>query len=199
MIRKVAQSYNEAMRVRENATYADLIKVPDTMVAEIIEGELYAWPRPAGPHARFASAVSMDIGSAYDRGRGGPGGWWILFEPELHLGRHVIVPDLAGWRRERMPAIPENQIFSVPPDWVCEVLSPSTTRVDRTKKLPIYAQHEISYAWFVDPVQQTLEVKELVEGRWVEVATFGADDVVRAVPFEEVEIDLASIWGPPPA
>ena len=183
-------------RIREHATYQDLVELPENMVGEIIEGELYASPRPGGPHARFASALGMDIGSAYDRGRGGPGGWWILDEPELHLGRNVIVPDLAGWRRERMPRIPVDHVFSISPDWICEVLSPSTGRLDRAKKMPIYARFEVSYAWLVDPQQRYVEVKRLPNDTWTEIATFSGSERMRAEPFPEIEIDLESIWGP---
>ena len=185
-------------RIRESATYEDLVRVPETLVAEIIGGELYTSPRPAGPHARFASAVGMDVGTAYDRGRGGPGGWWIIDEPELHLRPEIVVPDLAGWRRERMPELPSNQVFLVPPDWICEVLSPSTVRIDRTRKMPIYARHEVSFAWLVDPVAQTVEVLKLVDEKWRVEATFSGSEMMRAEPFDAIEIDLASIWGPPP-
>jgi Uma2 family endonuclease len=183
-------------RIREQATYEDLVNLPENMVGEIIEGELFASPRPGGPHARFASVLGMDIGPAYDRGRGGPGGWWIIDEPELHLGRSVLVPDLAGWRRERMPRVPQDHVFSISPDWICEVLSPSTSRLDRAKKMPIYARHEVMYAWLVDPVDQYLEVRRLEGEKWVEVGTFSGSEKVRAEPFPEVELDLESIWGP---
>jgi Uma2 family endonuclease len=178
------------------ATYDDLMKVPETLVAELIDGELYTWPRPAGPHARFSSALGMDIGTPYDRGRGGPGGWWILDEPELHLGENVLVPDLAGWRRERMPEIPHDHRFIIEPDWVCEVISPSTTRVDRGKKARIYAEHDVPWLWLVDPERRTLEVFQLAGDLYSMLHVFTGDDVVRADPFPAAEIDLASIWGP---
>jgi Uma2 family endonuclease len=185
-----------AARMKSGATYEDLVRLPENMVGELIEGELYAWPRPGGKHARGASALGMDIGGAYDRGRGGPGGWWILFEPELHLGRgDVAVPDLAGWRRERMPEIPTSHIFEVEPDWVCEVLSPSTRSHDRRKKLPLYARNDVSYVWLFDPEERSLEVMQLIDGRWTVLAMHGGNDVIRAEPFPLVEIDLASIWG----
>jgi Uma2 family endonuclease len=166
---------------------------------EMIEGESYASPARTGAQLRFASALAMDVGSAYDRGRGGPGDWWILHQPELHLWRDVLVADLVGWRRERMPKLPQDQAFAVPPDWICEVLSPSTVRIDRIRKMPIYARHGVAYAWLVDPVAQTVEVLKLIDEKWRVEATFGGDDMMRAEPFEAIEIDLASIWGPPPA
>jgi Uma2 family endonuclease len=180
------------------ATYEDLLKVPENLVAELIDGELYTWPRPAGPHARFSSVLGMEIGPPYDRGRGGPGGWWILDEPELHLGENVLVPDLAGWRRERMPEIPHDHRFIIEPDWVCEVISPPTTRVDRGKKARIYAEHDVSWLWLVDPERRTLEVFQLAGDLYSMLHVFTGDDVVRADPFPAAEIDLASIWGPTP-
>jgi Uma2 family endonuclease len=184
-------------RISHRATYADLEKVPENMVAELIDGDLYTWPRPAGPHADTSSVLGMFIGFPYRLGRGGPGGWWIVDEPELHLeiDEEVLVPDLAGWRRERMPQIPKDHRFIIPPDWVCEVLSPSTTRIDRGKKMRIYAEHGVPWMWLVDPIGRTLEVLRLDEDNWKYVATFTGEDVVRAEPFPEAEIDLASIWG----
>jgi Uma2 family endonuclease len=181
---------------RQRATYDDLVNVPDNMIAELIDGDLYASPRPAGPHADMSSVLGMLIGPPYRLGRGGPGGWWIVDEPELHLGEQVVVPDLAGWRRERMPRIPRDHRFLIEPDWVCEVISPSTASVDRGKKKRIYAEHDVSWFWIVDPVQRTLEVFKLASGKWTDFQVFGGDDVVRADPFPEAEIDLASIWGP---
>jgi Uma2 family endonuclease len=187
-----------AARLREDATYEDLIKVPENMVAELIDGELYASPRPAGPHTRAASALGAILVPPFQFGIGGPGGWWILDQPELHFGRDVLVPDLAGWRRERMPEIPKTHVFSVVPDWVCEVISPSNGRVDRLKKMPIYAREGIPYAWIVDPDQQVLEARKLHSAEWV-VHEYGGDARGRVEPFEAIEIDLTLIWGPPVA
>ncbi|HEX3580196.1 MAG TPA: Uma2 family endonuclease [Thermoanaerobaculia bacterium] len=187
-----------AARVREKVTYEDLLKVPDNMVAEIIDGELYSSPRPGGPHSVATSVLIGDLNPAYQRGRGGPGGWWILVEPELHLGLDVLVPDIAGWRRERMPEVPRTHIFSVAPDWICEVLSPSTIRIDRAKKMRIYAEHDVTYAWLLDPVERFLEVKRLENDRWMDLKVFIGNDKVIAEPFPEVEIDLTDIWGPTP-
>lgn len=176
------------------ATYEDLEKVPDIMVAEIVDGELHATPRPAPRHSVAGSSLGMFIGGPYHHGRGGPGGWWILDEPELHFGNDVLVPDVAGWRRERMPAMPDTAYFTVPPDWVCEVLSPSTASLDRVKKLAIYARERVAFAWLVDPIALTLEVMRLETGHWVLLSAHSGADVVRAEPFADIELPLASLW-----
>lgn len=188
-----------AARVREHATYEDLVRLPENMVGELIDGELYASPRPAGPHTRAASGLGFSLGPPFHIGRGGPGGWWILFEPELHFGYNVLVPDLAGWRRERMPEIPKGHRFTIVPDWVCEVTSPSSGRLDRLKKLPVYARAGVDYAWIVEPEQQTLEAFERDGDRWILLGIYGAEPVVRVQPFDAIEINLSEIWGPPPA
>jgi Uma2 family endonuclease len=182
--------------VQRPATYEDLLKVPDHLVAEIIEGELFTSPRPSSPHARASSILGARIITSFDDGGGGPGGWWILDEPELHLGPDVLVPDIAGWRRERMPMLPDTAAFTLAPDWVCEVVSPHTGRVDRMKKLPIYAREEIRHAWLVDPIVRTIEVFRLMSGRWSLLGVYGGDDNVRIEPFDAIEISLATLWMP---
>ncbi|MEA2465256.1 MAG: hypothetical protein QOJ98_3003 [Acidobacteriota bacterium] len=186
-------------RIHEHATYEDLLKVPDNMVAELIEGELFASPRPRIAHADAASELLTVLRSAFGR-RGGPGGWHIVMEPELHLGHNVLVPDIAGWRvdhlGEEMPNVPA---MTVVPDWVCEVLSHSTARLDRAKKLPVYAQHGVTHTWLLDVEEQYLEVKRLENGKWTDIAIFTAGETVRAEPFEAIEIDMTYVWGPPPA
>ena len=176
------------------ATYEDLVKLPDHVVAEIVNGELHASPRPAPAHAIAGSSLAVAIGGPYSFGRGGPGGWWILFEPELHLGPDVLVPDLAGWQRARMPHRPDTAYFPLAPDWVCEVLSPSTAQLDRARKLGIYAREGVAHAWLIDPLARTLEVLRLEGGRWVLLATHAEDDVVRAEPFVDVELELCLLW-----
>lgn len=188
-----------AARVREHATYEDLLAVPDNMVAELIEGELFASPRPAGPHTNAASGLGFYLGPPLQFGRGGPGGWWILDEPEVHFGHNVLVPDLGGWCRARMPEFPQNHVFEVVPDWVCEVISPSSGRLDRLKKMPIYAREGVPHAWIIDPLLQTLEAYALESNGWHLLATNGENEVVRIAPFEAVEIELALLWGAPPA
>lgn len=175
-------------------TYDDLLRLPEHVVGEIVAGELFVSPRPAAPHARSSSVLGSEIIGPFDRGRGGPGGWWILFEPELHLGRDVLVPDIAGWRRERMPKIPNVAFFEIAPDWVCEVVSPSTARLDRTRKMPAYASCGVSFLWLIDPPAKTLEVYRLTGALWTLITTHGGDDLVHAIPFEVIEIELAALW-----
>ncbi len=176
------------------ATYQDLLAVPDNLVAEILDGELYTSPRPAPRHATAASELGGLLLPPYRHGRGGPGGWLILDEPELHLGADVVVPDLTGWKRERMPALPKEAYFSTPPDWACEVLSPGTRRMDRRKKLPIYARERVPYLWLVEPDARTVEVLRLESGRWVIETVVADDERVRLQPFAEIEIQLQDLW-----
>ena len=176
------------------ATYEDLAKLPDNFVAEIVNGELHASPRPAPPHTRASSSLGIRLGGPYDHGLGGPGGWWILDEPELHFGDNVVVPDLAGWRRTRMPRLPDCAYFTLAPDWICEVLSPSTVQIDRARKLAIYAREGVGHAWLVDPDAGTLEVLRLERGRWTLLATHYGTEVVRAEPFADIELELAALW-----
>jgi Uma2 family endonuclease len=176
------------------ATYEDLVRLPDHLVAEIIDGELHASPRPAPRHAVAYVRASGLLGSAFDSGRTGPGGWWILAEPELHLGPDVLVPDLAGWRRTRMPRVPETAYFPLAPDWICEVLSPSTVSIDRAKKLAIYAREGVGHAWLIDPIARTLEILRLEASRWTILATHAGEAAVRAEPFDAIEFTLGEFW-----
>lgn len=173
------------------------MNVPDHLVAEILDGELYTSPRPAPRHADAGSGLGGALRGPFDRGRGGPGGWRILFEPELHLASDVVVPDLAGWRRERLPVLPEEAYFSLAPDWVCEVLSPSTAAMDRVKKLSIYARERVPHVWLVDPIARTLEVLRLEDGRWTILATWSGLTVIRAQPFDAIDLDLSLLWEDP--
>jgi Uma2 family endonuclease len=174
--------------------------VPDTMVAEILDGELHTMPRPARPHTNTASLLGGELHGPFRRGRGGPGGWVILFEPEIHLGPKPdkVVPDLAGWRRERMPDASGGgdapPYYDVVPDWVCEILSPGTEATDRGKKMRIYRREGVGHAWLINPVTQTLEVYRLEAGRWMLLDTFEGDAVVRAEPFDAIELPLSSLW-----
>lgn len=180
---------------RKPATYQDLIDLPENVVGEILDGALHVSPRPAPPHALASSMLSGDI-SPFQRGRrgGGPGGWWILFEPELHLGGDILVPDLAGWRIERMPELPKTAGFELAPDWICEVVSPSSKRHDRIRKMPKYAAAGVTWLWLVDPLEQTLEAYRLEGTRWLLLGAWGGADVARVEPFDAIELDLTGWW-----
>ncbi len=179
---------------RKPATYADLEALPPNKVGELIAGELYASPRPASPHATAAFILAVELGGPFHRGRGGPGGWVLLGEPELHLGEDVLVPDLAGWRRERMPHIPRVPFFTLAPDWVCEVRSPSTATLDRKVKVPVYARAGVRHVWLLDPDARSLEVLRLEGGQYTLHAVHEDVAHVRAEPFEALELELAALW-----
>lgn len=178
----------------ERATYEDVLNAPEHMIAQLLAGELHLQPRPASRHAQAASTLGEELGPPFKRGRGGPGGWIILDEPEIHLGADVLVPDLAGWRRERMPQIPDAAYFTLAPDWACEVLSPSTGRIDRAVKLPIYAREQVTHVWLVDPLARTLEVFERHDERWLLWNAYADDAKVRARPFDAIELELELLW-----
>jgi len=179
---------------KKSATYDDLLALPPNLVGEILDGELVVSPRPASLHARAASRLGMDIGGPFDRGRGGPGGWVILDEPELHIVGQVMVPDLAGWRRERMPEMPDVSFFELAPDWICEVLSPATATIDRSRKMRHYADAGVGHLWLVDPRVKTIEVYRLDGSGWRVVETYAGEVGVRAEPFDAIELDLGSLW-----
>jgi Uma2 family endonuclease len=177
--------------LKKYATYADLCEVPDNFVAELFDGELYAFPRPALPHAHAGSVLGHKVGVFH---RSGPGGWVILDEPELHFRNDVLVPDMAGWRRERLPAVPPDAFMTLSPDWVCEILSRSTESIDRGKKLQRYAREGVSHVWLVDPLQQSLEVLTLALGRWTLLGRHQGQAHVRAAPFDAIELELGALW-----
>src|SRR5262245_18308797 len=172
--------------VKRRATYQDVLDAPETVVAEIIGGELRLSPRPGAPHTHASSVLGMLLGPPFHFGSGGPGGWMIHDEPELLLGEDIVVPDLARCRRERMPEVPDVAYFTLPPVWVCEMLSKSTERMDRAEKLPIYAAAGVKHAWLGSAARRTLEVLRLHEGKCV--ATYTGDVRVRAEPFDAIEL-----------
>lgn len=190
---------------RKRATYQDVIDSPEGMIAEIVDGELFLTSRPGAPHTVAASRLLGMLHAPFSPGGGGgPGGWIVLFEPELHLGDDILVPDLAAWRLERMPIVPQVAYFTLPPDWVCEVLSRSTGAIDRNEKLPIYARAGVPHVWLVDARQRALEVLRLHRGGWTTVAIHRGDERFRAEPFHAVELPLGRLWAhvappPPPA
>ena len=179
---------------QRQATYADLEAVPPHLVAEIIHGALVTHPRPSPRHSGAVFALGNRIGPGYQDGTGGPGGWVFFTEPELHLGSNVIVPDIAGWRRERMTAFPKTAYIDVAPDWICEILSDSTELYDRNAKRAIYAEAGVPFLWLLDPRSKLLEVFRLTAGHWLLAASVGGNDEVRAIPFEAIGFSLASLW-----
>lgn len=187
------------MSTKPRATYADIERLPENIVGEILNGALFTHPRPAMPHARAASRVESELDGPFDRGRGGPGGWLIVCEPEIHFPSgseqdDVVVPDLAGWHRTRLPQLPNAAHVKIAPDWVCEVLSPSTEVVDRAEKMPIYARVGVAWAWLIDPTLKTLEIFKLEREAWRVVKTFYGTAPVRAQPFDAIELELGALW-----
>lgn len=182
------------------ATYADIEALPPGVNGEILAGELVVSPRPAAPHALAASMLGALLVTPFRLGVGGPGGWWIIDEPELSLAGDPlydpVISDLAGWRMQTLPEHPDTAQYHVAPDWVCEVVSPSTVRRDRVLKVPFYARAGVRHTWLVDPVAQTLEVFEFgsAEGTYILRLTAAGDERVHAPPFEAVELDLSHLW-----
>lgn len=176
------------------ATYADIEAAPPHLVAEIIDGALVTHPRPMPRHASATIALGGELFSPFQKGSGGPGGWIFMVEPELHLGEHVLVPDLAGWRRETLPKEPEGAGIAIAPDWLCEVLSPSTAANDRTAKFRIYHEQRVGHLWYVDPQYRTLEVFAWSAAHWVPVANFGDNETVSAPPFTAATFKLGALW-----
>ncbi|MCF6205200.1 MAG: Uma2 family endonuclease [Methylococcaceae bacterium] len=173
--------------------YDDILGLPSNLVGEIINGRLEAQPRPAPKHALTSSALGGELFYPFQK-RGGTNGWWILDEPELHIDGHILVPDLAGWRKKRMPKLPDTAWFEMAPDWICEILSPATTKIDRNEKMPIYASLKVQYLWLIDPLLQTLEVYRLQEGHWLLEDNLKDDDTVCVVPFSEHSFSLSNLW-----
>lgn len=186
-----------AARLPGSATYADIEALPEHVVGEVIAGELYTQARPRGPHAGTAGVLGEELGPPFRRGRGGPGGWILLPEPELHLGPRpdILVPDQAGWHRDRLPSI-DVAHFTVAPDWCCEILSDRTRAHDRVRKVPIYARERVAHVWLVDPAARTLEVLRLDGDGYRLVLTADGDAPVRAEPFDAIELELGLLWRP---
>jgi Uma2 family endonuclease len=181
-------------RSKRPATYADVEAAPEHLVAEIIYGELMTHPRPSPRHGGAASALNVVLGNLFQFGRGGPGGWVFIIEPEIRFGDDLLVPDIAGWRRERLTAYPEKNYFTTAPDWVCEVLSGSTEKRDRTLKMRIYGEAGVPHMWLIDPRLQILEAFELNDARWTKIGDWNSADEVRAPPFDAISFSLADLW-----
>lgn len=184
------------LKTKAQATYADIEALPTGWVGELVSGTLYGHPRPTVGHAEVESSLAALLKGPFDHGVNGPGGWWILVEPELHLGRDVIVPDLAAWRKERIPRQPDpsEPFITLPPDWVCEILSPSTERVDRFKKLPRYHEVGVAHLWLVNPADRTLEIFEREDRGYLRTGGYEGDAEIREAPFDALPLPLNRLW-----
>jgi len=183
------------------ATYEDVLRAPRDKIAEVLEGDLILNPRPRFEHSMVASCMNGDLSGPFHRKPGGPhgpGGWWILCEPELHLHGDIVVPDVAGWRRERMVEAPKGPFTAIGPDWVCEVISPSTAGHDRIVKMRIYAREKVGHVWLVDPATRVIEVFRLQDGQWVLAQSAYGSNFARLEPFAAVELELSRWWGETP-
>jgi Uma2 family endonuclease len=184
----------QAPTVRGPATYQDVLDAPANMVAELVGGTLHLQPRPASKHARASFRLAGRLDDPFEDGVDGPGGWYFAFEPELHFGDDVLVPDLAGWRRERMGEYPDTPAFDLAPDWICEILSPGTRRFDLTEKRAVYGEQGVAHLWLLDPQAETLEAFGLRDGAWVLLGAVGEGDEVRLPPFDAIGFPLSALW-----
>lgn len=179
---------------KKRATYADIEAAPSHLVAEIIDGTLYTHPRPSPRHGATAAALGARLGDRFQFGNDGPGGWVFVVEPEIKFGDNLLVPDIAGWRRERLKAYPKKNYFTTTPDWLCEILSGSTEKRDRTLKMRVYAGAGVPHMWLIDPRLQILEAYEIQDRRWMKIGDWNSDDAVRAPPFDAISFSLADLW-----
>lgn len=177
------------------ATYADIEALPPHVVGEIINGVLYSQPRPSNEHGFAYTSLTDEIVGPYQKGRGGPGGWLFLAEPQLRLGPHELVPDICGWRKDRMPRLPRTKLVdNIVPNWVCEFLSDSTEKRDRGEKRTLYANYGVDHVWLVDPRVRSVEVFQRLERQWLAVGYFTDTEKMAAPPFEAITIDLSFLW-----
>jgi hypothetical protein len=183
-----------AETAKRRATYEDVLAAPAHLVAEIINGVLHTHPRPRSRHASASNAMSYEVTGPFQKGLGGPGGWIFMDEPELHFGSDIVVPDLAGWRRKRLPAHPKTPYLEVAPDWVCEILSPSTATIDRGSKRHIYGAAGVNYMWILDADAMLLEAYALTAEKWLLVGTVEGGERVSLMPFEAISFPLDDLF-----
>lgn len=176
------------------ATYQDVLDAPPNMVAQIIDGDLHLMPRPSWLHVKANGRLYSALERRFSCDGEGPGEWEILSEPEIHLREDVLVPDIAGWRAENFFPRPGIPWLDCAPDWVCEVLSPSTREHDLGSKSEIYARDGVSLLWFVDPEARTLLAYALTRKKWVQISTVSGEDIVSVPPFETLNIPLSRLW-----
>ena len=172
--------------------YEQLEQLPESLTGQILNGQLYTHPRPNGKHILISSNVGAELHGPFQKGKNGPGGWWILQEPEVHLtlNSEVVVPDLAGWKKERLPEIPDTHKFTVIPDWICEIFSPSTESIDKEIKMPLYAKYGVKYLWLIHPIKKSLQAFKLTNNEWILQGTFEGNDAISIEPFDSINIKL---------
>jgi Uma2 family endonuclease len=188
-----------AAPARRFATYADLLALPDDVRAEVLAGQVVTAPAPLPRHSKAQRAMGRFVGGPFDDddGHGGPGGWWIFVEVDVQLGTHDVVrPDLAGWRRVRLPRPGNQRPITTPPDWVCEILSKSTAARDRGIKRELYARSGIPHYWLIDVEARVLEAFELREGRWLLSGTYDDSALARIEPFAAIELPVGRLFLP---
>lgn len=184
--------------VRRPATWADLERLPEDVRAEILAGEILIKPRPQPSHSHAHGALLGSVMGPFSTDPGGPGGWWILLEPDVRLGPHEIVePDIAGWRKEKVPVFFDRQPIEIAPDWSCEILSPSTARFDRAHKSELYLKSGVGHYWLVDVEARVLEAYEARGGQWLRLGAWSDGDRQRIAPFEAIESDVSRHFPPP--
>lgn len=174
--------------------YAQIEALPRGVTGEILEpGVIRTLSRPAKPHRWAAKRILLGLGEK-DIGSGGTG-WWIEVETEVRFGERLAVPDLSGWRVERVLELPNENPLTVMPDWCCEVLSPGTARDDKRLKLPLYAASGVPWLWLVDPALRLLEIYETMKGRPALAMTLAEDEKAAPPPFD-IPLEVGSWWLP---
>ncbi len=185
--------------IRRPAGWEDILAAPGDVKAEVLGGDLILHPRPLAPHGLTQAALTGELSRPYYRGIGGPGGWWFVIEPDVAFGAHdIVAPDLAGWRRERMPVLATERPVLLAPDWVCEVVSPSSARRDRIHKAGLYLSGGVPYYWLLDEGLRSLEAFEAQAGRWVRLGAWTDGDTASVPPFEAVQLEIACLFAVPP-
>ena len=183
-----------AIQTIPKASYKDVLAAPPHMVAQVVDGSLHLHPRPVNWHGVSSTTLTMILGMPFQKGVGGPGGWVFVHEPELHLGKDILVPDLAAWRKENYIERKYKAYYSTAPDWVCEFLSPSTRKLDEGSKSDIYAREGVSHLWLLDPVSRMLKAFVAVKAAWREIAHLRDNAEVSVPPFEEISFPLSELW-----
>jgi Uma2 family endonuclease len=182
-------------RARCLATYEDLLSLPAEVRAEVIDGELVVEPSPSPLHQGAVGGVLAELRSPFERGRGGPGGWWLILDVDVFFGPHDVVrPDITGWRRERVPEYPSERPVRATPDWVCEALSPGTAARDQGEKRAIYQRSGVAWYWIVDPANRSLQVYRLTADGYLLDTSVGDRGYARLHPFEAVELELEALF-----